>query len=184
MYHIVEAMTRWLAPILSFTAEEIWPEIPGARGESVFLEAWYPGLFALDTEDSFDRAYWRKVIEVRTAVGKALESFRAAGNSSLDAEIELYCSDELKSLLDRLEDELRFVMITSEVRVMPLQAKPADLDDSEMPGLAIRVTASSHGKCVRCWHHREDVGTHPEHPELCGRCVENVAGGGEPRRFA
>ncbi len=184
MYHIVEAITRWLAPILSFTADEIWREIPGVRGESVFLEAWYTGLFALDTQDGFDRAYWRKVIEVRNTVGKALETFRAAGNSSLDAEIELYCSDELKSLLARLEGELRFVMITSEVRLLPLQDKPADVDDSEMRGLAVKVTDSGHSKCVRCWQHREDVGKNPEHPELCSRCVENVAGGGEPRRFA
>ena len=184
MYHIVEAMTRWLAPILSFTADEIWREIPGERGDSVFLESWYQGLFALDDGDAFDRTDWRRVIEVRNAVGKALESFRAAGNSSLDAQIQLYCSDELQPLLNKLDDELRFVMITSDALVAPPGDKPAELAESELKGLAVQVRASEHGKCVRCWHHREDVGSNSEHPELCGRCVENVAGSGEIRRFA
>ena len=184
MYHIVEAMSRWLAPILSFTAEEVWREIPGERGESVFLESWYAGLFALGEGASFDRAYWTGVIEVRNAVGKALESFRAAGNSSLDAEIDLYCSDELKARLDRLGDELRFVLITSDVRILQLAEKPAALEVSELADLAVQVRASSHAKCSRCWHHRQDVGVSSEHPELCGRCVENVTGPGEARRFA
>ncbi|MGD8930977.1 MAG: isoleucine--tRNA ligase [Chromatiales bacterium] len=184
MYHIVEAMCRWLAPILSFTADEIWHEIPGERDESVFLENWYEGLFALDTGDRFDRTYWQRVIEVRDAVGKALETFRAAGNSSLDAEIELYCNGELQTLLEGLADELRFVMITSEVRVLPLADKPDEVSESELQGLAIRVNASGHGKCIRCWHHRADVGANTEHPELCGRCVVNVAGPGEARKYA
>ncbi|MEN8167614.1 MAG: class I tRNA ligase family protein, partial [Pseudomonadota bacterium] len=184
MYHIVEAMSRWLAPILSFTAEEIWREIPGERGESVFLEGWYAGLFALNEGGSFDRAYWGEVIEVRNAVGKAMESFRAAGNSSLDAEIDLYCSEELKALLDGLQDELRFVLITSDARVLAFADKPAGLAEGEQQGLAVRVRASEHAKCSRCWHHRADVGANSEHPELCGRCVENVTGTGETRRFA
>ncbi|MDJ0807144.1 MAG: isoleucine--tRNA ligase [Gammaproteobacteria bacterium] len=184
MYHIVEAMSRWLAPILSFTADEIWREIPGARDHSVFLEGWYAGLFALDAGDSFDRDYWRRVIEVRNAVGKALEAFRAAGNSSLDAELDLYCSDELKGLLERLEDELRFVLITSDARVLALADRPEGLETSELEGLSVRVRASTHAKCTRCWHHRADVGADAEHPELCGRCVENVIGDGETRRFA
>jgi isoleucyl-tRNA synthetase len=184
MYHIIEAMSRWLAPILSFTADEIWAAIPGERGESIFLEGWYEKLFGLDEGDRFDRAYWQRVIEVRNAVGKSLESFRAAGNSSLDAEIDLYCSDELKGLLERLEDELRFVLITSDARVLPLAEKPTELQESLLAGLAVQVRSSAHGKCVRCWHHRADVGANAEHPELCGRCVENVEGGGEPRRFA
>ncbi|MEN8178831.1 MAG: isoleucine--tRNA ligase [Pseudomonadota bacterium] len=184
MYHIVEAMSRWLAPILSFTAEEIWRQIPGERTDSVFLEGWYQGLFALDEGDGFDRSYWVRVIEVRNAVGKALESFRAAGNSSLDAEIDLYCGDELKSLLEQLEDELRFVLITSDARVLALADKPDDVEESELEGLSVRVNASKDSKCTRCWHHREDVGAYQDHPELCGRCVENVTGAGETRRLA
>ena len=184
MYHIIEAMVRWLSPILSFTADEIWRSMPGERGESVFLETWYEGLFALDADDPFNRDFWQRVIGVRESVGKAMESFRAAGNSSLDAELALYCDDSLKAQLDRLEDELRFVLITSEAKLYPLADKPQQAAETDDPGLAVVVSASPHGKCVRCWHHREDVGANSEHPELCGRCVENVTGKGEARRFA
>ncbi len=184
MYHIIEAMVRWLAPILSFTADEIWQSMPGQRAESVFLELWYNGLFPLDPDDRYDREFWQRVIALRERVGKAMESFRAEGNSSLDAEVDIYCGDELKAALDKLEDELRFVLITSEARVHPLGEKPADVVADEELELAIRVRASSHEKCIRCWHHREDVGSNDDHPQLCGRCVENVVGSGETRRFA
>ncbi len=184
MYHIIEAMVRWLAPILSFTADEIWKLMPGERSESVFLETWYEELFTLDEGDPFNRDFWQRVIGLRELVGKAMESFRSAGNSSLDAELELYCDDALKAELDRLEDELRFALITSDARVHALADKPAEAVITDDPGLAVVVKASPHNKCVRCWHHRQDVGQHAEHPELCGRCVENVTGDGEPRRFA
>ncbi|MES9993202.1 MAG: isoleucine--tRNA ligase [Candidatus Thiodiazotropha sp.] len=184
MYHIIEAMVRWLAPILSFTADEIWQSMPGERSESVFLGQWYGDLFPLDADDRFDRDYWRRVIAVRESVGKAMESFRAEGNSSLDADVEIYCSDDLKAELDKLEDELRFVLITSHASVYSLEEKPADAVADDELKLALKITASNHEKCVRCWHHREDVGSNPDHPELCGRCVENVVGSGETRRFA
>jgi isoleucyl-tRNA synthetase len=184
MYHIIEAMVRWLAPILSFTADEIWASMPGERGESVFLETWYEGLFSLDADDDFDREFWQRVIGLRVSVGQAMESFRSAGNSSLDAELSLYCDDELKSALERLQNELRFVLITSDVNLFPMSDKPVDAVDTDDAGLAVVVTASPHGKCVRCWHHREDVGQDENHPELCGRCIDNVAGDGEQRRFA
>lgn len=184
MYHIIEAMVRWLAPILSFTADEIWAQIPGERGDSVFYEQWYASLFPLAASDAGEREYWRDIISVRTAVGKSLESFRAAGNSSLDADIRLYAEPELAAKLSRLEDELRFVMITSDAKVMDMADKPESIAPSEMKGLAVEVTASPHVKCVRCWHHREDVGSNQDHPELCGRCADNVAGAGETRRFA
>ncbi|KAA6186657.1 isoleucine--tRNA ligase [Thiohalocapsa marina] len=186
MYHIVEAMSRWLAPILSFTADEIWQHIPGERPQTVFTATWYPGLFALEDGDGLDRTLWAQVLAVRTAVGKQLETARTQGliGAALDAEVDLYCAPPLKAALDRLGEELRFVLITSAARVHATTEAPADARDTELEGLAARVTASPHGKCVRCWHHRADVGTHSEHPELCGRCVENVAGAGEERRFA
>ncbi|MCU7906033.1 MAG: isoleucine--tRNA ligase [Candidatus Thiodiazotropha sp. (ex Epidulcina cf. delphinae)] len=184
MYHIIEAMVRWLAPILSFTADEIWQSMPGRRSESVFLEQWYGALFPLDPDDRFDRGFWHQVIGVREAVSKAMESFRAAGNSSLDADVIIYCKDDLKACLEQLEDELRFVLITSDAWVRDLADRPAEAIIDDEAGLAVQVKASLHAKCVRCWHHREDVGADSEHPELCGRCVGNVFGDGEPRRFA
>jgi isoleucyl-tRNA synthetase len=186
LYHIAEAMSRWLAPILSFTADEIWQHVPGKRSESVFLETWYEGLFVLDPQDRLDRGFWERVLAVRVAIARHLEAGRKAGviGSSLDAEVDLYCEEKRFDILARLEDELRFVLITSYARVHPLSQRPADAAATELEGLAVRVTPSEHAKCVRCWHHREDVGADPDHPELCGRCVENVMGTGETRRFA
>ena len=186
MYHIAEAMSRWLAPILSFTADEVWHHLPGDHSDSVFLETWYQGLFALDPDDPFDRVLWNDVLDLRINVSKHLEDARKGGTigSSLDAELDLYCEPELAEALRKLGDELRFALITSYARVHPLTDKPVDAQDTELEGLAVRVTPSAHAKCVRCWHHREDVGSDAAHPELCGRCAENVSGAGEVRRFA
>nr|WP_305793006.1 isoleucine--tRNA ligase [Sedimenticola hydrogenitrophicus] len=186
IYHVMEAMVRWLAPILSFTADEIWQYIPGERSETVFVETWYAGLFPLDRDASFDREFWGRVIAIRTAIGKQLEQLRAGGviGSSLDAELDLYCDAQARADLDKLEDELRFVLITSYARVHGLEEKPAEAVATDLPGVHMLARASAHGKCDRCWHHREDVGSHAAHPTLCGRCVENVDGAGEARRIA
>ena len=191
LYFIAEALVRWLAPILSFTAEEIWRNLPGERGESVLLERWYelPDLYPdAALRETFGTDYWQEVLEVRELVSKQLEKLRVAGEigSSLDAEVDLYCDPALQGKLQQLEDELRFVLIVSSARVHNIAAVPADNMTAEDYGkkLVIDVRASAHSKCIRCWHHREDVGSNPEHPEICGRCVENVAGSGEIRRFA
>jgi len=187
MYHISEAMTRWLAPILSFTAEEIWSNIPGERGESVFLETWYE--LPQISDEELGGAFWQQVLQVRECVKKELEQLRVAGGigGSLDAEVELYCGSELKGQLEKLGDELCFVLITSAARVhgttvVPDEAAHYTLDSNDE--LWVGVAASEYPKCVRCWHHRADVGSHAEHPELCGRCVENVVGEGEQRQYA
>ncbi|WP_297526655.1 isoleucine--tRNA ligase [Thiohalobacter sp.] len=193
MYLIVEALVRWLAPILSFTADEIWRHIPGEREPTVFVETWFelPEMFLAD--DALSRDYgmdfWARVIEVREAVSKELERLRVAGGigSSLDAEVDLYCGREIHDLLARLGDELRFVLLTSDARIHPVTVPPDDAIHftlSSNDEIWVAVAPSDHPKCVRCWHHRADVGSHPEHPELCGRCVENVAGDGEQRRYA
>ncbi|WP_031434328.1 isoleucine--tRNA ligase [Methylomarinum vadi] len=186
MYHVIEALTRWLAPIVSYTADEIWRYIPGERVESVFLETWYDGLFPVDEGAAINRATWDKVMAVRTVVSKEIEQLRSKGTigASLNAEVALYCNDDYAVALNLLDDELRFVFITSAAAVFAEQDSPADAVSTELPGVKLKVTASEHAKCVRCWHQRADVGSHADHPELCGRCVENVAGDGEVRRFA
>ena len=189
LFHIAEAMCRWLAPILSFTADEIWQFMPGEHGESVQLENWYQGLFALDQDEAMNMEFWQRVLETRSAVSKQLEALRVDNKigSSLDAEVTIFCEDKLHDTLKQLGDELRFVMITSEARTGSSDAKPDTAIEARLPGgdtIHIMAQASSHAKCVRCWHHREDVGNDSEHPELCGRCVENVAGEGEARRYA
>jgi isoleucyl-tRNA synthetase len=185
MFHIVEAMVRWMAPVLSFTADEIWGFMPGKRSESVFMETWYEGLSPLEA-GPIDSEAWNQVIAVKTAVAKRLELMRKEGvvGSSLDAEVELYCEGPLLAALSLLGDELRFALITSAASVAPLADAPAEAVDTELKGLRVAAWASSHDKCVRCWHHREDVGASAEHPELCGRCIENVTGEGETRQFA
>jgi len=187
MYHIVEAMVRWMAPILSFTADEIWEHIPGPHADSVFLDGWYQGLETGTEDADFSLEFWQEIIVVREAVSKELERLRVAGGigSSLDAEVDLYCDPALKSRLDRLQDELRFVLISSYARIHPAEERRDDAVAAEdLEGLWLAVSASAHPKCVRCWHHREDVGIEPGHPELCGRCVDNIEGDGEVRTFA
>jgi isoleucyl-tRNA synthetase len=186
MYHVIEALTRWLAPIISYTADEIWQYIPGERSESVFLETWYEGLVKLDENTLMNVEFWQKVMSVRTAVGKELEKSRGKGDigSSLNAEVELYCNDELYEALNQLSGELHFLFITSNASVMANQFAPDDALQTELEGVKLKVIVSEHKKCIRCWHQRYDVGEHAEHPELCGRCVENVAGSGEHRLYA
>lgn len=185
MYHLVEMLSRWFAPVLSFTADEIWKFIPGERSNSVFLEEWYT--FDIDEEGAEQRKqYWGALMPVRDEVNKQLEKLRVAKTigSSLDAEVTLYCNDKLRQQLEQIGDELRFVMMTSYAQLKSLAEKTADAIDTEVEGLAVSVVPCTHTKCVRCWHHREDVGSDDKHPELCGRCIENIEGEGEQRCYA
>ncbi len=187
MYHIIEALVRWFAPILSFTAEEIWQHIPGERNESVFLNTWYGDLPVLSADHLMNEAYWEKLRVVRDAVNKELEAQRKAGKlgAPLEAEVDLYCDAELKKALDALDGELRFVLITSGAKVyLADSALPKDVIATDVSGLFVKVNAVSDPKCERCWHRRPDVGSDKTHPTLCARCVLNVDGQGEVRRFA
>ena len=187
LYHILEAFTRWIAPVLSFTADELWQSLPGERGESVFLETWYEGLEELSGDEVLGRDFWKHVLEAKVATNKVLEAARSEGKmkASLSAEITLYCDDALQTTLGRLDDELRFVLIASEVNVLPLADAPADAVATDLDSLKVHVALSEHTKCVRCWHHREEVGQREAHPELCDRCISNLPDGeGEQRLYA
>jgi isoleucyl-tRNA synthetase len=186
LYWIAEAMVRWLAPILSFTAEEIWRHMPGERGESVFFETWAalpevdPGTLGVD---------WARVLEARGAVLRELERLRVAEQigAPLDAAVTLYGTEEWTRALAPLGEELRFVLITSEASVEDAAGRPVDglpADTEGRSGLWLRVRPVEHAKCVRCWHKRPDVGTVAAHPELCARCAGNLDGPGESRRYA
>lgn len=186
LYHIVEALTRWIAPILSFTAEEIWADIPGEHADTIFVSTWYEGLTALDETVEMNSAYWDTLIGVRSAVSKQLEQLRndKVIKGSLTAEVTLYCDDALLKTVNALQEELRFVLITSGASVKPLADKTEDALESDLDGLWIVAGATEKSKCARCWHHRDEVGQIAEHPELCQRCVDNVEGEGEVRHFA
>ena len=186
LYHIAEALVRWVAPILSFTAEEIWENLPGSRPESVFLCQWYDQLTTLAGDEAMGRDYWQQVMAVRAAVNREIEVQRSAGlvRGSLDTSVTLFVSPELQSLLEQLADELRFVLITSAATLQPLASAPDDAAATELAGLRLQVSVAQEEKCERCWHRRPDVGGHSAHPTLCGRCVENIDGPGEQRHFA
>ena len=181
MYHILEALVRWLAPVCCFSAEEIWKEMPGEREESVMLATWYEGLEATDVKT---RETWRRLRAVREVVGPKLEELRRekAIGSSLAAEITLEASGRLGEELAAIGDELRFLFISSDVH---LASVTEAMESAEIEGdtLKVAVCATEHAKCVRCWHHREDVGGNPDHPEICTRCVGNIKGPGETRSW-
>jgi isoleucyl-tRNA synthetase len=186
LYRIADALARWIAPILSFTAEEVWENLPGERAESVFLVQWADHLPRLDAAADFGPAFWESVRAVRDAVNREMEARRAAGDlrGSLDAEVTLYVDEALRTTLGALGDELRFVLITSGAELAPLAEAPGEATATEVDGLRLAVSPSAHDKCERCWHRRRDVGSLPAHPTLCGRCVENIDGDGEHRRVA
>jgi len=188
LYHIIQAFSRWVAPILSFTAEEIWEYIPGETSGSIFLQTWYQ-FPKLKVDESFNTAFWEQIIEIRIATSKQLEHLRTAGSigSSLDAEVDLFCGAALYENLLLLEDELRFVLITSGAHVHKDAGHNEDdhrLSLENGDEVWIRVSVSEYDKCIRCWHHQSSVGSNDEHPELCGRCIENVDGSGEVRHYA
>lgn len=186
LYHIAEALVRWIAPVLSFTAEEIWQNLPGERNESVMLNTWYEQLSRLPAEADLGASYWEQVMAVKDAVNKEIENQRNAKavGGNLQAEVTLYADENLTQLLTRLGNELRFVMITSTAQVQPLASAPETAVTTDVAGLRVQVLKSAHAKCGRCWHHLAEVGSVAAHPELCTRCVDNIEGQGEVRHYA
>jgi isoleucyl-tRNA synthetase len=169
LWHITQAMLRWMAPFLSFTAEEAWSVFAPGRG-SLFTETYWP----LATPDAALLSKWTAIREVREAVNKAIEAVRAAGGvgSSLQATVTLTAPAETHAVLATLGEDLKFVLITSAVTLLPGAA------------LAVAVAPSSAVKCDRCWHYRDDVGSDAAHPKICGRCSSNLHGAGESRSVA
>jgi isoleucyl-tRNA synthetase len=188
MHHILAALVRWLAPIISYTADEIHAHMPGARADSVFELEWFDGLFELGADAALGRDDWARIMGVRAAVARRLEALRGAGTigAPLDAEVTLYCDTPLREPLERLGGELRFVLLTSEAAIAPTPQRPdtAIAEQAEGQTLWVAAERSPHTKCARCWHRRADVGAEPAHPDICGRCVTNIAGAGEHRAHA
>ncbi|EKO3795741.1 isoleucine--tRNA ligase [Vibrio metschnikovii] len=192
LYYIVEALVRWMAPIMSFTADEIWHAMPAkqadgqARGQFVFTSEWYQGLVGLDESETFNNAFWNDIQHVRGAVNKLLENARNEKviGGSLQAQVTLFVDDALAVKLKRLHNELRFVLLTSKAEVKSLSEKSALAQATEINGLWVEVSKVDAEKCERCWHHTDDVGTIAGHETICGRCVSNIDGDGEQRQFA
>jgi isoleucyl-tRNA synthetase len=174
LHHITHALMRLMAPILSFTANEIWQTLGLSEDKSVFEDVWYE--LPASGLDEATINIWSDIRNVRDMTNKKIEEKREQGlvGSSLQAELDIYDSGKSYESLSRLKDDLRFVLITSR----------ATLHHREGGGLGVEVTPSPHPKCDRCWHYRADVGTDPAHPTICGRCVSNLFGAGEPRKYA
>ena len=188
-YHVLQALLRWLAPILSFTAEEAFSHIPNNNQATIFTHTWYEHLTPLDDNEPVNAGSWQIIFEVRQAVLKALEEAREKGRigSGLDAHAQIYCQTKTHQALSLIEDELRFVLITSAATLhsgapIPAHAQTFDLSLNEKVGVIIN--RCEHKKCARCWHLRADVGACRQHPELCSRCIDNIDGRGEIRKYA
>ncbi|MCM2680603.1 isoleucine--tRNA ligase [Echinimonas agarilytica] len=185
LYSIAEALVRWMAPIMSFTAQEIWQALPGKHEQYVFTAEWFDGLRELPADAPLSAEQWQQVLAVRTEVNKSLEAARRDDliGGTLEANVTLYTDGSLTDVLQALGNELRFVLLTSTVQIKPL-AEGVDAVATEIEQLKVAVSATEAPKCERCWHHSDDVGTHEAHPTLCGRCVTNVDGEGEERHYA
>nr|WP_154325328.1 isoleucine--tRNA ligase [Pantoea sp. 201603H] len=187
LYFIVEALVRWMAPIMSFTADEIWGYLPGKRAQYVFTEEWFDGLFGLADNESMNDAYWAELLKVRGEVNKIIEQARADKRlgGSLEASVTLYADADLAAKLNGLGNELRFVLLTSGAKVADYAQAGEDAQQSDvLKGLKIALNNAEGDKCPRCWHFTTDVGHNAQHAEICGRCFTNVAGDGEERKFA
>ncbi|OBT06628.1 isoleucine--tRNA ligase [Vibrio sp. UCD-FRSSP16_10] len=186
LYYIVEGLVRWMAPIMSFTADEIWNQMPGERDKFVFTGEWYDGLFGLAEGEELNNEFWDEIQQVRASVNKLLEEARKEKliGGSLQAEVTLYADDALAAKLNLLGDELRFALLTSRADVAALSDKPTTAQQTDIEGLFVQLDATELKKCDRCWHHTADVGTIEGHETICGRCVSNIDGEGEVRKFA
>jgi isoleucyl-tRNA synthetase len=177
LYHITNSLVRLMAPILSFTAEEVWEVLSGKEDDSVFASEWYDLPILENRVEIFTR--WQKLREIRATVQRFLETLRMEGKigSSLQAEVEVGVDGITYDALKDIGDELRFILNTSQTNFYTI----AELDSSSS---GVSAVASQRQKCERCWHYRADVGADAQHATLCGRCISNLYGTGEARRYA
>lgn len=175
MYRIAEAFVRWIAPVLSFTADEMWGYLPGEHAGNVLFAMWYDGLAPLPADATLTAADFDQLLALREQVAKVLEPMRANGQigAALEAEIAVSVNAALAAKWQPLAEELRFFLISGDVSVGAVEADE----------VFVLAQPTDKAKCVRCWHHRADIGANPAHPELCGRCASNVDGPGEDRRW-
>ena len=183
LYHIANAMVRWISPILSFTAEEVWQHMPDKPQKSIFLQEYYTGFSSfkfLASDYTFDEVRSKINPHIRREI-ENLRSKKIIG-SSLEVDIDFFCNNYWYELLYYFGQELKFLFITSSARLNKLKCKSNNSFTIDK-GLSFVVSKSSDEKCVRCWHYNKTVGTHKQHEQLCARCYENVFAGGEKRQF-
>ncbi|VFP83229.1 isoleucine--tRNA ligase [Candidatus Erwinia haradaeae] len=187
LWYISEALVRWIAPITSFTADEVWRHLPGERAQYVFTEEWFNDLYSLSDYEIMNNEYWDELIKVRGEVNKVIEQARIKKHigTSLEVSVILYVNQRLAEKLSHLHEELRFVLLTSGAEVLDITYAPNDAYQSGLfADLKIVLHKLETQKCPRCWHHTKDIGHHNVYTDICSRCIANVFGHGENRKFA
>ncbi len=186
LFHIIEALVRWIAPIMSFTADEIWRFLPGKRSKYVFTEEWYDGLSHFQNNEKMNNEFWNKIIQIKTEVNKILEQARTNKylKNPLEIALTLYTNNELEIQLKSLKHELKFIFLTSEAYIKPLNDAPIEAQSSKLiKELKINIQIAKGKKCPRCWHYVTNIKKVTENITLCKRCITNVIGNGEKRYY-
>lgn len=187
IYHIVHALVRWMAPILSYTADEIWEATPKTTDLPIQLCEWYTDLKSFNDQDELNLEFWAKIQEIRSEVNRILEIKRNEDviKASLEAEIIIYADNDNYKLLEKLGNELRFLLISSKASLRAIEERTNNSIESNITGLNVEVNKIEEPKCERCWHRSATVGQNQEYQDICSRCVENITTeDGESREFA
>ncbi|AEO07962.1 isoleucine--tRNA ligase [Buchnera aphidicola] len=186
IYYIINALVRWIAPILSFTAHEIWNYLPNINSQYVFMEEWFDKLFDLNEDDIFNHQFWNKIIKLKHEINKFLEEKikNKIINNSLEASIILYVSKNLLKKLEILGKEIKFIFLTSSVEIKPYNTAPLNTKKSKIiHQLKLSIHKVKGEKCPRCWHYFIADEHHIKKSNICYRCILNTLGNGEKRIF-
>ncbi|WP_367670549.1 isoleucine--tRNA ligase [Sodalis-like secondary symbiont of Drepanosiphum platanoidis] len=183
LYHIIEALVRWISPILSFTADEIWNFLPGKRKKYIFTEEWYNFLSYLPENYSMNHSFWKIIINIKNEVNKIIEDARINGiiKSSLEVNIKLFVKFDLMKKLKKIEKELPFILSTSQATVNKwIDSDKKSLLSKKIKGLKILLIKASGKKCPRCWYYTKSI---KKNLNICNRCISNMKFPGEKREF-
>ncbi|BAB12867.1 isoleucine--tRNA ligase [Buchnera aphidicola str. APS (Acyrthosiphon pisum)] len=186
IYYIINSLVRWIAPILSFTADEIWSYLPENNSQYVFMEEWFDKLFYLDQDDLFNYQFWNEIITIKHEINKFLEEAiqNKTINNSLETSIILYVSHELSNKLKILEQETKFIFLTSDIQIKLYDTAPKNAKKSKIvPYLKVSLEKIKGKKCPRCWHYFNFTKKNIKNSDICNRCILNTIGNGEKRIF-
>jgi isoleucyl-tRNA synthetase len=186
IYLILQAFIRWIAPILSFTADEIWQYLPGKHNKYVFTEEWFNDLFSLDDNQLLNHKYWNELIIIRNEVNHILEQARLNKKigTSLEALIVLYVDTDTKKKLHLLRKELKFFFMTSDCQIKDyLLAPSSSIKSTIIKNIKIDCNKHPGKKCLRCWHYVDNLENNHLYSNICHRCIKNTSRSGETREF-
>ncbi|MFI4846951.1 MAG: isoleucine--tRNA ligase [Candidatus Makana argininalis] len=186
IYHIIESLVRWISPIISFTADEIWDFIPGNRNKNIFLEEWYNCLYGLEEKSKFNNNFWKIIIKIRNEINKIIEIKRKNKiiNSSLESCIILHAKPYIYNILKKLGNEIKFIFLTSKVLLSNYDNSDFNSIKCEnIEGLKINIIKIKGKKCPRCWHFENNNNYKKKYSDICKRCILNTLGSGEKRKF-